>query len=72
MVKCDRCQNEINIHSMSWFNKDTICNKCSDEEEKHSHFHLAKIKENEEVKKGNFNYPGFYANLSWDEIKRKK
>jgi len=31
---CDRCPNPLTVRTMSWFNKDTICMTCSDEETK--------------------------------------
>lgn len=30
--KCDRCENDLKLRTMSWFNDDVLCNSCSNEE----------------------------------------
>jgi hypothetical protein len=32
--RCDRCQSELMVRTMSWFNRDVICTDCSDWEDK--------------------------------------
>jgi hypothetical protein len=58
---CERCKKETKIHTMSWFNKDLICDECSEEEKRHPLFNKAKEFENKEVQKGNYNYPGIFS-----------
>ena len=31
---CDRCGNNLNIRTMSWFTDETICSVCSDKEDR--------------------------------------
>lgn len=69
MPQCDRCNQETKTHSMSWFNTDQICLKCKSEESEHPLYKKAKEIENEEVKKGNHNYPGLFSDKSWADIK---
>jgi len=57
-MKCDRCFKDVTVHSMSYFNTDTICMECKAKERAHPDFQKAIDRENEEVKKGNFGYPG--------------
>ena len=33
-TECDRCPNPLTVRTMSWFNEDTICTICIDEEKK--------------------------------------
>lgn len=69
---CVRCQTHNNSFQLSWFNLDCICKDCYKEESEHPLFPLAKEREREELLKGNFNFPGIFADLTWDEIKNKK
>jgi RecJ-like exonuclease len=62
--KCDRCGGDVNISTMSIFNQDTICMPCKEEEKKDPDYELARQAEAEEVKKGNYNYPGLYPNYT--------
>ena len=55
---CQRCGEETNTFTMSWFNTDNICMPCNDKENDHPDIKLAKDVELAHVKAGNFNYPG--------------
>lgn len=55
---CQRCGEETNTFTMSWFNTDNICMPCNDKEEAHPDIELAKDVEIAHTKAGNFNYPG--------------
>ena len=50
---CSRCRQETSITTMSYFNTDVICLKCSSKERNHPKFKEAQDKEMEEVRKGN-------------------
>jgi hypothetical protein len=58
MKKCERCFKENAALTGSMFNTQMICLECEEEERKHPKYEEARKKENEEVKKGNYNYPG--------------
>ena len=56
---CDRCGSSLNkIRTMSAFNTDCICMKCSAEEEKHPDYKNAVAADCEEIQKGNYNFKG--------------
>lgn len=65
---CDRCEKEISSHKMSWFNRENICLDCQEIEKEHPLYQRAKELENEEVKRGNYDYPGMFADKTWTEI----
>ncbi len=56
--KCDRCGKQTNTMSMSWLNTDECCMDCLEIEKSEPDYMLAKAKEQEEVKSGNYNYSG--------------
>lgn len=56
--KCQRCNTETNITTMSIFNIENICMSCKELEKSHPLYSVAKQRELEEVKKGNLNYEG--------------
>ena len=56
--KCHRCQQPSQSHTMSWFNRDLLCMKCSQAEKSHPRYEEAKRREQEEVRQGNLNYEG--------------
>jgi hypothetical protein len=56
--KCDRCGKSNISLSGSWLNTDMLCLECAIKEPEHPRWQEAKDKELEEVKKGNYNYPG--------------
>lgn len=55
---CDRCYYPTDVVCMSYFNEDMCCPSCIAKEKKHPKYAEAKRIENEEVKKGNFNFQG--------------
>ena len=57
-MKCDRCPKEAFSTSMSYFNTQNICDKCTEKEELHPKYAEARAVEAEEVRKGNYNYQG--------------
>ena len=58
---CDRCKGSLKDgRKMSFLNTDCLCLKCAEEERNDSRYKKAKEKELEEIKKGNYNYPGLY------------
>lgn len=57
-MKCERCGKETTVHTMSWFNKQTICLDCDAEELKHPLIKKAKAVDNEHCKNGNYNFEG--------------
>lgn len=60
---CPRCGESTNNQTtMSVFNTDVICLPCKDREKDDPDYQLAVDTEAEEVRKGNYNYPGIYPN----------
>ena len=57
-TKCERCHQESNMITMSWFNEEMICMECDAKERIHEKYEEAKRRELEEVKKGNLNFKG--------------
>lgn len=56
---CDRCNGSLEGgRIMSMFNEQCICMKCKDEEMKDKDYKKARDTDNEEIKKGNYNYKG--------------
>lgn len=55
---CDRCKQPTLSYTMSFFNTEEICPECDKKERAHPKFKEAHDKEVEEVKKGNYNFPG--------------
>jgi hypothetical protein len=64
---CDRCPKPTNITKMSWFNTDTLCEDCQQQEETHPDFPYAKAVEHEAVLKGDTNFPG----VGWPGVEGK-
>jgi hypothetical protein len=58
MERCDRCKKEITSWSVSYFNTEKCCPECLEKEKKHPLYKYAKDMEHEQVKAGNYNYPG--------------
>lgn len=69
---CVRCESTSNTTTMSFLNTDVICMDCAEEEKKLSVYELAKSEEARQVRNGNLNYPGLYAGMSWEELKRRE
>ena len=66
MCNCDRCGQKTNVTTMSWFNTNTICMKCSDDEHKHPDFKKAQYAETEALNQGNTNFRGIgYTAQHW-------
>lgn len=62
---CDRCNGPTNNRTTtSMFNQQTICMSCKDEEKKDPEYDAACQMENEEIRKGNYNYPGAIPNYT--------
>ncbi len=60
---CDRCGEPTKgTTTMSVFNQDVICMDCKEAEKNDPDYELAKNTEADEVRKGNYNYPGIYPN----------
>lgn len=57
-MTCDRCGKETFGTTGSYFNTETICFDCRDLEEAHPLFEEARRVETEQVKNGNYNFPG--------------
>ena len=55
---CDRCKKETTITTGSYFNTQMICLDCEKEEEASSRYKEARGRENEEVRRGNYNFEG--------------
>jgi len=58
MNKCDRCHRPTRISTTSWFNTDTLCPTCEDEECRHPDYEYAKQVEREAVMRKDFNFVG--------------
>ena len=58
---CERCQKEKCATNMSEMNEDLICEECLEEEKNHPRYKEAKLKMELENRKGNHDYPGFFA-----------
>lgn len=60
---CDRCGGSLeNGRIMSMFNRQCICMKCKDEERKNKNYKKACDADNEQIKKGNYNFGGIGLN----------
>lgn len=60
---CDRCGSSLeNGRIMSMFNRQCICMKCKDEERKNKNYKKACDADNEQIKKGNYNFGGIGLN----------
>lgn len=57
-MKCERCGKEMNVHTVSWFNKQVICLDCDKEELKHPQIKYAKAVENQHIKTGDYEFKG--------------
>ena len=58
-MNCERCKSDCRDgHTMSMFNTQHICLKCARTEEKHPKYEDARLADLQEIKKGNFNFPG--------------
>lgn len=56
---CDRCGKDLKYgRIMSMFNEDCICMDCKEKETQDKDYEKAVKTEYEEIKKGNYNFPG--------------
>ena len=56
---CDRCKGDLtNGRIMSMFNEQVLCMKCKDLETKDEDYKKAVQADNDEIKKGNYNFRG--------------
>lgn len=55
---CPRCLEESYAWTMSIFNTQDVCLECKEKEERHPDYNKALLKDNEEIKNGNFNFKG--------------
>lgn len=58
---CSRCGGPLKVRSMSRMNEDVLCLNCMDAEKAHPNYQEAVEAELEQVKAGNYNYPGLFA-----------
>ena len=56
--RCQRCGQESDSFTGSWFDTTLICLSCSEIEEAHPDFQYAHDTETEAVKRGDLNFPG--------------
>lgn len=59
--RCSRCGSPLNIRTMSRMNEDIICMDCAEAEKSHPRYQEASEAELEQVRAGNYNYPGLFA-----------
>lgn len=64
-MKCERCGIETNTFKMSYLNSEMICMDCVDNEKYHPVYEFARKIEKQEVKAGNYNFPGVLEGLSY-------
>lgn len=55
---CDRCRKRVKALRMSMFNTDMCCEACLHKERQHPLYEKARQAEQEEIKKGNYNFEG--------------
>lgn len=55
---CARCRTEVAVYMVSFFNLDSLCTDCQDEERRHPDYAFAAQAESAQVLAGNFNYAG--------------
>lgn len=65
--KCDRCGETSNQFQCSIFNEEMICPTCFESEKDEPDYTLAKERESEEVRKGNYNYKGLWNEFIGDD-----
>lgn len=56
---CDRCGKQLTVRITSMFNTDTICLDCKKREETHPAYERARQTEQDAVRRGDLNFPGF-------------
>ena len=56
--RCDRCGKPVKALRMSMFCTEMCCQACLNKETRHPDYEKARKAEQEEVKKGNYNFEG--------------
>jgi hypothetical protein len=56
--RCQRCHKATDVHTMSRFNEDLICDECDDRERQHPKYQEAADAELRAVQAGDMNFPG--------------
>lgn len=59
--RCSRCSKLLTARSMSRMNGDVLCMDCLETEKAHPRYQEAVKAELEQVKAGNYDYPGLFA-----------
>lgn len=59
--RCSRCGGPLATRTMSRMNEDVLCMDCAEAEKGHPRYQEAVDAEIEQVKAGNYNYPGLFA-----------
>lgn len=62
---CSRCGGPLNIRTMSRMNEDVLCMDCVEAEKSHPRYQEATEAELEQVRAGNYNYPGLFAGMKY-------
>ena len=58
-MKCERCKSDCRDgHTWSMFNTQRICIPCARTEERHPKYEDARLADLQEIRKGNYNFPG--------------
>ena len=68
--KCQRCGNDAQVTSMSYFNTDYCCMPCLAIEKKHPDYSKARDAEWEAIKQDNYNYQGIGLPAGYHEWAR--
>ncbi|MFZ5945890.1 MAG: gamma-glutamylcyclotransferase [Bacillota bacterium] len=68
--KCDRCGKDLVAKTMGYFNTDTLCLECSEEEKEHPLYQQAQQQDYLEMEKGNYYYDGPFAGMNYQEIQQ--
>lgn len=55
---CDRCGKELTVRIMSMYNEDVICMECKAAETRRPDYAAAVKADDDEIRKGNFNFKG--------------
>jgi len=68
--QCDRCGKPSKSFTGSWLNTEMICMDCAEREKEEPDYQVARDIENQEVRKGNLNYPGIRENKTSLTVRR--
>lgn len=56
--RCDRCDAELDVSTMSMFNTEVICMACQEREHRHPLYAQARDVERAACSRGDYNFPG--------------